>query len=202
MPLLTPPGLVRIPSEAPYVFLMGPIQGTSDWQNPTAQWFLEKIPNAYVASPRSEMWSQEMSKREKNNLYQEQLDWEHYNIEEALLRMLRRNRGAGSVVVWCAREEVHIPNRAYAQTTRFEIANLLGFMNALRNTLPFTGGWFLGGSKVSEREHLKGIHIGADEAFPGRRYLQLTLANFQQPLYSSLEETRNEALKYLRNQAQ
>lgn len=85
-------------------------------------------------------------------------------------RMLRR---ANVVLFWIPPEAEHIEGRGYAQTTRTEIGEMLG--------------------------RGKKVFIGVDPNFPGRRYFESKLRQYdpQARVYSSLEETLSSLLSYI-----
>ena len=191
MPLLKPPVYEDVPVKSPLMFLIGPIQGAPDWQNPTSQWFLRRMPEVYVASPRSEMWKPDLSEEEHKRLFEQQAHWEHMYIQEALLRMVSRSHADGLIVAWCPKEEAHDPKRAYGQTTRFELGTILGWIDGRKGRNPFN-------DPCADHWPDGPIFIGADPEFTGRRYLEYTMAAQGRVLFSSLEATRDEALRYLR----
>ena len=149
--LLIPP--VLVPVEGPVVFLAGPIQGAPDWQAEAVRLLAGFAPAVHVACPRRVYLPGEFD-------YGGQVDWEtHY---------LRRAALGGAILFWLAREAVHHPGRAYAQTTRFELAE-----------------W-----KVRHERDGAKLVVGIDDGFSGARYIR---RRFGQdcpavPLLASLEE--------------
>lgn len=93
------------------IFLAGPIQGTDDWQQKAIELLTEKLKSQYghyiICSPRS-------NKGERKFSFNEQVDWETLNLSEAEV-----------IMFFLAEEKEHFPDRAYAQTTRFELAEWL-----------------------------------------------------------------------------
>lgn len=142
-----------VPVEGPVVFLAGPIQGAPDWQAEAIQWFAEHAPAVSVASPRRPR----TGPRDESD-YAAQVDWEtHY---------LRLAATHGAILFWLARETVSVPGRAYAQTTRFELAE-----------------W-----KVRhERDHVR-LAVGVEDGFSGERYIRQRFGQDcpRVPLVSSL----------------
>lgn len=102
--LITPPERPLV--DGPLVFLAGPIQGAPPWQTAAAALLIRAEPRVWVASPRRP--------RSNDLSYNEQVDWETW--------FLRRAATKGVVLFWLAREVDHNCTRAYAQTTRFELA--------------------------------------------------------------------------------
>lgn len=121
--------------DGPLVFLAGPIQGAPNWQADAIHWFSEFAPKLGVASPRRQDRSRQFD-------YAAQVDWEtHY------LRLAAQN---GVIMFWLANEVEHVPGRAYAQTSRFELAE-----------------W-----KVRhERDGIR-LVVGLDDGFSGARYIR------------------------------
>lgn len=194
MPLFQPPDFTQVPESSSLLFLGGPIQGTSDWQGPTATWFLDRMPELYVASPRSGMWNRDLPQGERDRLYAEQTSWEHTYLDEAIARMKQHrvfaSWGATIIMFWCAAEEEHIARRAYAQTSRFELGVTMGYFSEFFRQQAF------GPSKIGTMPN-EGVIIGADPKFSGRKYLEIYLRNHGRSLYDSLEATRAEVLQFL-----
>lgn len=138
-------GLILVPPAyggslvGPLVFLAGPIQGASDWQSDAIRIMQEHVPHLNIANPRRNV---KFEKEFKEKMYNEQVDWETYH--------LRRAGQNGVVLFWLAKEAEHDCGRAYAQTTRFELAE-----------------W-----KVRhERDGVK-LALGIEEGFTGARYIR------------------------------
>jgi len=103
--LLTPPEIVEI--DEPIIFLAGPIQGAPDWQA-TAVAIIHDIDSSIViASPRKDYPAGTF-------VYEHQVDWETAFLQKA--------GKLGVRAFWLANQVVETPGRAYAQTTRFELA--------------------------------------------------------------------------------
>jgi hypothetical protein len=135
------------------VFLAGPIQGAPDWQTDAIRWFAEHAPGIAVASPRRRDRSREFQ-------YAEQVDWEtHY---------LRRASACGVILFWLARETEVVQGRAYAQTSRFELAE-----------------W-----KVRHERDGVRLAVGIEDGFSGSRYIRHRFAQDcpRVPIVSSLAE--------------
>ena len=143
------------------VFLAGPIQGAPDWQS-KAQEIINGInPEITIASPKRPF--------NKDVQYNEQVDWETYH--------LRRAGGNGVIIFWLAKEETHVCERAYAQTTRGELFE-----------------W-----KVKHERDGAKIVIGIEEGFSGTKYIK---RRFSQDcpdvqILSTLEDTCKAALDLL-----
>lgn len=105
--LVLPPNYPTV--EGPVIFLAGPIQGASMWQTKAIEYIHSKAPQLWIASPRCGQF-----RTNDNFVYNEQVDWE--------TTFLRRAADQGTIMFWLAKEEIHHPERAYAQTTRFELA--------------------------------------------------------------------------------
>lgn len=103
--LLRPPEIVD--ADGPVVFLAGPIQGAPDWQTEAAFAIHNLDSSIVVASPRRDY-------PEGTFVYEKQVDWETH--------FLRQAGKMGVVGFWLAAQTVETPGRAYAQTSRFELA--------------------------------------------------------------------------------
>lgn len=103
--ILTPPEIVE--TTEPVIFLAGPIQGAPDWQSEAAEFIHDIDPTIVVASPRKEY-------PEGSFVYERQVDWETH--------FLRTAGRTGVIAFWLAAQIEETPGRAYAQTTRFELA--------------------------------------------------------------------------------
>lgn len=160
-----PPAYVRV--DRPLIFLAGPIQGAPDWQAAAIAFLLAEAQDLDVASPRRP----EADKGEfGEDKYNEQVDWEHDHLAIAAKR--------GATLFWLAREAVRIPERSYAQTTRFELGEAV-------TTHRFTGA---------------NVVVGIEDGFTNARYLRRTIAKKAPgvPLCDSLEETCRKAIALAR----
>lgn len=97
-------------NESFVIFLMGPIQGATEWHEKTIKkietLFENRSENIIIASPKR-------LEKTKDFDYNEQVDWESYYLEKA-----SKN---GVIFCWLANENEKIKGRTYAQTTRFEL---------------------------------------------------------------------------------
>lgn len=153
MPLLRPPSYQSL--AGPLVFLAGPIQGTYPWQDEAGR-LLERLrPGLLVASPRRLSFDKLDAAG-----YAEQVDWESAHLARAA--------ADGVILFWLACEREHDPSRAYAQTTRFELAE-----------------WV---TRRAMGDAVK-LVVGIDEGFSGARYIRHRLASTDVPIAKSLEET-------------
>jgi len=151
--------------QGPLVFLAGPIQGAEDWQNKAIDILRENAPDLNIASPRREYLTGEF-------VYEKQVDWEtHY---------LQRASENGCIMFWLAKEKEHFCHRAYAQTTRFELAE-----------------WT---TKKLSRDYIN-IVIGIEEGFTGAKYIKHRLGHrfIPIPFCDFLEETCLRAIKEIYN---
>ncbi len=103
--LLQPPEIVEV--HGPVIFLAGPIQGAPEWQTEAASQIHCLDPGIIVASPRRDY-------PEGTFVYEKQVDWETY--------LLRQAGRIGVIGFWLAAQTEETPGRAYAQTSRFELA--------------------------------------------------------------------------------
>jgi hypothetical protein len=156
--LILPPNYLEV--EGPMIFLAGPIQGAYKWQDEAIKIIQSSAPELHIASPRRDYL-------DEGFLYEQQVDWEtHY---------LRRAAKEGAVMFWLAKEFEHDCERAYAQTSRFEL-----------------GEW-----KV--KHELEGVKlvVGIEEGFTNARYIRRRMSQdcLDVPICGSLEETCKKAIK-------
>ncbi len=102
---LQPPEIVETPDNV--IFLGGPIQGAPEWQYQAADIIYNIDSAVVVASPRKDYEPGTFE-------YEKQVDWETY--------FLRKAGRTGVVAFWLAAQTIDTPGRAYAQTSRFELA--------------------------------------------------------------------------------
>ena len=164
-----PAGEVVLPvqdpiAQGPVVFLAGPILGAADWQSEAIKWFQsdERLSHVTVASPRT-------ADMGVNHDFGSQVDWES--------RWLTRASEFGVILFWLPKEEVHIQDRAYAQTSRWEISE-----------------W---------KERLKGrkapLAVGIEEGFSGARYMKHRLGQSHphMEIPSTMEGVLSQAAQYI-----
>lgn len=113
MVIYMPPKYDR--TDKPLIFLAGPILGAERWQNKAAE-LLEKLAlDINIASPRYIGNDQDIIgdffPEEKPH---SQIDWETYHLNKA-----GKN---GVILFWLAKESEHFCDRAFAQTSRFELS--------------------------------------------------------------------------------
>ena len=75
-------------------------------------------------------------------MFVEQVDWETCYLNKAAQN--------GAILFWLAKETSHHPERAYAQTTRFELAE-----------------W-----KTKYKQNKINLLVGIEPKFPGERYIR------------------------------
>ncbi|MEK7628697.1 MAG: nucleoside 2-deoxyribosyltransferase domain-containing protein [Patescibacteria group bacterium] len=167
--LLRPPVYHAKPLRCePLVFTAGPIQGTADWQEEAIRMLQVAWPTTHIACPRSSIWEKSMTPNERDYLFEQQVRWEHYYLNHALRH--------GVVLFWLAPEMQHFPERAYAQTTRFELGFVLGSALAMK-------------SVGFNRDYPLPLVVGIHPQFSNRSYLRKTLAYHAVPTYDALEDT-------------
>lgn len=157
---LTPPEIVDTHSRV--IFLAGPIQGAPDWQPLAAEMIHERDDSIVVASPRKEY-------EPGTFVYERQVDWETH--------FLRKAGAAGVVAFWLAKQTIETPGRAYAQTTRFELAE-----------------W-----KMRHEYEGAKLTIGIEEGFGNERYIRRRFSQDAPDILiaDSLEEMCNNAVDLL-----
>ena len=145
---------------SPVIFLAGPIQGCEDWQKEAIEIISNLAKDIIIASPRRDNISEKF-------VFEAQMDWETYH--------LRRAGGKGVVMFWLAKETEHACNRAFAQTSRFELAE-----------------W----KRNHEANGVK-LVLGIEPGFTGERYIKRRfLQDCQEVLiFDNLKDTCNEAIR-------
>lgn len=137
------------------IFLAGPIQGAPDWQGQIINYFETNYPDSdlTIASPRRYDVSHDF-------IYKEQVNWETTYLNMAA--------NYGSIIFWLAEQNEHVPGRAYAQTTRYELAE-----------------WIT----KYKYENVKLI-IGIEDGFSGEKYIRCRLEkeNPEIKIYNSLNQ--------------
>lgn len=159
--VLIPPEIIE--AQGPVVFLAGPIQGAQDWQSEAINIIQTIDPAIIIASPRRQSLDDAFDPGK-------QIDWEtHY---------LRRAGKNGVILFWLAKEFEHDPARAYAQTSRFELAE-----------------W-----KVRHECDGAKLVIGIEKGFTGAKYIKRRFSQdcSEVPILDSLEDTCRKALELLR----
>lgn len=154
------PNYIKI--NGPLIFLAGPIQGAPDWQSRAIEIF-KKMKPVHVASPRRPIkFFGDFAEKD----YHAQVEWEHHYLDYAAKN--------GVTMFWLANAIRHIPGRAYAQTTRFELGEAVA------------------------RHYLKGIKVvvGIEKGFSSERYLRKTIGSKAPdiPIPDLLEETCRRAV--------
>lgn len=141
--------------DGPLIFLAGPVQGTWPWQDAAYESIMEQAthPNLRVANPRGDYAEGEFD-------HARQVDWE--------TRHLLKAAQTGAILFWLARERQHICSRAYAQTTRFELAE-----------------WVT----KAKQDHVLEIVVGMEEGFTGGEYICHRLAANLIPIHRTMEST-------------
>ena len=165
--IIIPPEYLEI-IDGPLVFVAGPIQGASRWQDRAASYLLTKDAGLHVASPRRLF---DRTTDYSTVMYHEQVDWETYH--------LRKAGELGAILFWLIKESEHRCDRAYAETTRFEL-----------------GEWKM----RHEQDGIK-LVIGIEKGFTGERYLRRRLMQDCPEILicSTLEETCDQALLLIRS---
>lgn len=149
--LILPPNNIEV--SGPVIFLAGPIQGAKDWQGEAIRIIHAIDPEITIASPRREYLDGEF-------VYEKQVDWE--------TKYLRTAASDGVILFWLAKELEHDRKRAYAQTSRFELAEWKirhecgGAKLVIGIEDGFTGG------KVYQEEIFPGLSRCSDRRFAGR----------------------------------
>ena len=97
----------KITSNNIVVFLAGPIQGARNWQEEAIGILKREMKDCVIANPRRRYIDGEFN-------YDKQVEWETEYLNKAAKN--------GIIMFWLEKETIHFCERAYAQTTRFELA--------------------------------------------------------------------------------
>ncbi|MCD4759532.1 nucleoside 2-deoxyribosyltransferase domain-containing protein [archaeon] len=157
--------LKSLSHDSPMIFLAGPIQGAPKWQFDATKYIISHSNDIYVASPRRLEEFQEG--KFTKEMYNKQVDWETFH--------LRRAAKNGAVLFWLAKEKDHKCYRAYAQTSRFELAE-----------------W-----KMWHEVYGINFVVGIEEGFTGSKYIRRRFSQDcpDRPILSTLEETCQVAME-------
>lgn len=101
----------------PHIFLAGPIKGASRWQDDAVEHIWSMDDSIHIASPRrpvTTLTADQKHQKFTTEMFNEQVDWES--------KYLNRAATNGVILFWLAKESVHLCERAYVQTTRFELS--------------------------------------------------------------------------------
>jgi len=156
--IILPPNFTEI--EGPLIFLAGPIHDAKDWQSEAIRLIHGEFPHINIASPRR-------AQLDESFVYEDQVDWETFH--------LRRAGENGTILFWLSNESDHPYGIAFAQTTRFELAEWM--MRHIRDSA--------------------NLAVGMEEDFTGGQYLKHRFAKDcpDVPISHSLEETCTVAAK-------
>lgn len=160
--IIIPPRYVEV--DGSVIFLAGPIRGAIDWQGKAIHYIRNKNPELHIASPRRPILTQDEF---QEATFDEQVDWEHYYLQQAAEN--------GVTLFWLAKEAEHRCDRAYAQTTRFELGEATG---------------------VHRFASIK-VVVGIEDGFTGRKYIRKTLVKKYPniPICDTLEQTCDLAIQ-------
>lgn len=148
--------------EGPCVFEAGPIQGTWRWQDEATRIIQESHPTVSIFCPRRPIGEGKKEKGDFNqSKYEEQVDWETHHLNLA--------SSYGAILFWLAKETEHDCDRAFAQTSRFELAE-----------------W-----KMMHQHFGTLLVVGIEPGFTGERYIRHRLGQDcpNIPILNNLEET-------------
>jgi hypothetical protein len=165
--LILPPNYLEI-IDSPLVFLAGPIQGAHNWQEQAIETIQNLAPGLCIACPRRK---EEIRGEFTAAMYNEQVDWETYHLREAGKK--------GVVMFWLAKELEHICRRAYAQTSRFELAE-----------------W-----KMRHETYGSNLVVGIEDGFSGEKYIRRRFSQDcpEVPVCDTLEETCKKTIETIRS---
>jgi hypothetical protein len=169
----------NIPIDGPLFFLAGPILGGDNWHIQACHLFEQRIRGQFVVATPNRFAPQEplyyRGVQGPDDVFEDQFQWEQYYLDLA--------SRSGCIIFWLPVESRTNPRNdgnPYAMITRDEL-----------------GAWR---TKVQNNPLLRMV-IGAEDQFPGlaeiKRYNDLAFGKGIMPVYSSLEETINEAVVLL-----
>lgn len=160
--IILPPQYIDTQNQ-PVIFLAGPIQGAPNWQAIAMELIQNLSSEIYIASPRKKYLDGEFA-------YASQVDWETHYLNQAAK--------CGVVLFWLAKEEIHFPERSYAQTSRFEL-----------------GEW-----KVKHERDGINLLVGIEPGFSNARYIRRRLQQDcpKVPVCDTLEDTCEQAFQLLK----
>lgn len=149
--LLYPPLKWHVKDEGKLVFLAGPIQGAEDWQSKASEILHKGNPDLLIANPRVDKYPSPEELQETLGVTDEwilQVSWETAHLRTA--------SKTGAIMFWLAKEAEHFCERAFGQTTRFELAE-----------------WFTHYKyrKVNQPDNPLKVIVGIDHDFPGAKYI-------------------------------
>lgn len=160
--ILYPPNIIEV--KEPIIFLAGPIQGSSAWHEIAIAHLRLQVNSVCIACPKVQDFN------DVHFDFAKQIDWEtHY---------LRQAARYGVILFWLAKESTHLCQRAYAQTTRFEL-----------------GEWLTRASFDNTA-----LVVGIEEGFSGAKYIRHRLHQQSRSAYTSLEETCHAAIDLYQEQ--
>jgi hypothetical protein len=155
----------------PLIFLAGPIKGAIRWQDDAVDyiWTQDNTEHINIASPRRPITKMTKDKKYVKftpEMFNEQVDWE--------TKYLNRAAQDGVILFWLAKESVHLCERAYAQTTRFELSE-------------WKEKYLWRGAKIA---------VGIEEGFSGEHYIRHRMMQDcpSIPIRDTLEATCRDAV--------
>jgi hypothetical protein len=159
----------------PDVFLVGPIQGAPAWQFQMIDLFQQKVReiqhNTFtIACPKRQGSFNKLSSED----YYKQIEWEHSGLERSTYK-----------IIYLPNQTVETPGRCYAQTSRFEIGEIVG-----RHT-------YLSNYDTTIEPY---IFVYIEPGFPNERYLKHTIANKTNAVFcENMEEVVNKTIESYNN---
>ena len=148
----------------PVIFLAGPIQGAEDWHKRAIEILKEKKKEINIASPRGDYTNIKFD-------YLPQVNWE--------TKYLNLAAKEGVIIFWLAKEKTHDPERSYAQTSRFELAEWVTKFQSDKNI---------------------NIVIGIEPGFSGEKYIRKRVGEDSPEIeiLSTLKETCEKAVSKIK----
>ena len=165
------------------IFLAGPVRAGGEWQNKAIEYIRKKNSEVYIAVPDYGVAIKSVygkNSEKSGKVFQSQLDWEQYYLEIAEKK--------GSILLWLAGQTEEMPIN---EKTRYHKPHA-------RDTRPEIGGWGWGSLRHNPSLH---VAVGGEEGFDGLSVQRRNFAKYAShiPFRETLEETCEDALKFLKN---
>lgn len=161
------------------IFLAGPIQGAENWQQKVCDYLsfyfkdVKTSEQIYIANPRRVL-AFEKTDIEASE-FSSQVKWESF--------YLRLASKTGTILFWIPNQTEEHPD-SYAKTTRFELGEWFGQIKYFSNG-------------IDMQLMNSNIVVGIEPNFPGRKYIQERLNDFNMKLWTTVEESISKVLEII-----
>lgn len=121
--IITPHVQVPIPDDATFFFLAGPIQYAPRWQDEAISYLLGKLPQAFIATPRTihDTKLQDKILRGRHDNEQSQRPWENTLMRRAL-------EGQNSCLLFWMAPPTDAENDGIGKMTRLELGETIAYL--------------------------------------------------------------------------